>query len=378
MKFVLAPDSFKGSLTAKQACDAIEKGILKVFPDAEVISLPLADGGEGTVETLVNATEGKFITVPVTDPLGNEIDAVYGILGNSQTAVIEMAAASGLTLIPEKKQNPLYTTTYGTGELIKHALDNDCKRIIIGIGGSATIDGGAGMAQALGVEFFDEIGKKINTFMSNEKTSIVADISLDNLHPRVKYTSFIVACDVENPLLGVTGATYVYARQKGAQKNELPVLEENMSNFYDIVESKLDKDIRNIPGAGAAGGLGAGLMAFLNARLEKGIDFVLDTINFKSKIQNATLIFTGEGSIDEQTSYGKTISGILKIAAKQKIPVVALAGSVGNLEKLHSSGLTSAFSICNSPLNPEIAMERADELICQTTEQICRLIQSKS
>lgn len=352
----------------------MERGILKVFPEAEIISLPMADGGEGTVETLVNVTKGEFVTVPVTDPLGNQVKAVYGMLGSTKTAIIEMAAASGLTLVPEKKQNPFHTTTYGTGELIRHALDNGCKRIIVGIGGSATIDGGAGMLQALGTEFFDELGKPMLDFMTNKKIGRVSDFSLENFHQAIRNTKFTIACDVENPLLGPAGAAYIFGRQKGAQSADLPQLEENLERFYNVAESKLNQQVRDSAGAGAAGGLGAALLAFFNAKMEKGIDIVLETVNFRDKISGASLIFTGEGRIDEQTVMGKTISGILKIAGKQKTPVIALAGSVsGELDELYTMGLTAAFSICNEPMTVEHAFKKAADLIENRAEQICRL-----
>jgi glycerate kinase len=377
MKFVLAPDSFKGSLTAKQVCNAMEKGILKVFPAAEIVSIPMADGGEGTVEAMVNQTHGTFVKVPVTDPLGNTIEAEYGILGNSQTAIIEMAAASGLTLVPENKQNPFNTTTYGTGELIRHAIDNGCRKVIIGIGGSATIDGGAGMAQALGVEFFDELGKKMNDYMNNKKIGRVSEISLENIHPKIKSTRFIIASDVDNPLLGPQGAAFVYGRQKGAEEKDLAILDGNLNNFYNIVENSLNVEVRELSGAGAAGGLGAALIAFLSARLEKGVDLILNTIGYREKFQNASLIFTGEGKLDEQTPYGKTITGVLKAASQLKIPVIALTGSIGDLEKLNLMGLTAAFSICNGPMSEKDSINNAEELISLTTEQVCRAIQVK-
>jgi glycerate kinase len=372
MKFVLAPDSFKGSLTASQVCTAMEKGIRRVFPGAEIVSAPLADGGEGTVEAMVNASHGTFVPLSVNDPLGNPVEAVYGILGNGQTAIIEMASASGLSLVPENKRNPFNTTTYGTGELIRHAMDKGCRKIIIGIGGSATIDGGSGAAQALGVQFFDELGKEMQDFMNNKKHGRVGGISLKNIHPKIKSTRFIVASDVDNPLLGPDGAVNIYGRQKGAAENDLPVLEENLKNFYDIVEKELNTFVREIPGAGAGGGIGAGLLAFLGAGIEKGVDLVLETVRFKEKFQNADLIFTGEGKLDEQTTFGKTITGVLKAALQQKVPVIALAGSIGGLEKLQEMGLTAAFSICNGPMPEQNAINNAAELITLTIEQICR------
>jgi len=373
LKIVLAPDSFKGSMTASDVCNAMTEGILKIFPNAEIISIPIADGGEGTVDSLVSATDGKFKTCKVLNPIGEEITAKYGILGDMKTAVIEMAAASGLPLIPREKQNPLYTSTYGTGQLILNALNSGCRNFIIGIGGSATTDGGAGMAQALGVKFFDKTGKKINEPMNGKLIGKCKSFSMNNIHSAVKNSRFTVACDVDNPLLGPKGAVYVYSTQKGATDEILPILETNMKHFYSIVEQVLNISVIEYPGAGAAGGLGAGLIAFLGANLKSGVDIILDAVEFEKQIKNADIIFTGEGKIDSQTAYGKAIAGVLKIAQKNNIPVIAIAGKIdNNIDELYKHGLKAIFSICNGPITFEESMKNGYELMTKITEQICR------
>jgi len=376
LKIALAPDSFKGSMTATDVCNDMTEGILRIFPNAESISIPLADGGEGTVDSLVSATDGKYKTCKVLNPIGEEITAKYGILGNGKTAVIEMAAASGLPLIPREKQNPLYTSTYGTGQLISNALNSGCRNFIIGIGGSATTEGGAGMAQALGVKFFDKTGKEISEPMNGKLIGKCESFSMDNIHPSVKNSRFTVACDVYNPLLGTKGAVYVYSTQKGATDEMLPILETNMKHFYNIVEQVLNISVIDYPGAGAAGGLGAGLIAFLSANLKiSGVDIILDAVEFEKRIKNVDLIFTGEGKIDNQTAYGKTIAGVLKIAQKNNIPVIAIAGKIdNNIDELYKHGLKAIFSICNGPITFEESMKNGYELTTKITEQICRIL----
>ncbi len=321
-KIVIAPDSFKGSLTAPQICDALEEGIREVIPQAMIIKAPMADGGEGTVLCLVNATGGKILKKKVVGPLGERVEATYGILGDGKTAVIEMASASGLPLVPEDKRNPMLTTTYGTGELIKAALDHGCRKIIIGIGGSATNDGGVGMAQALGVKFLDKEGKEIG-FGGGELKKIVK-IDMGHLDKRIKDTEILVASDVKNPLCGPNGASYVYGPQKGATPDMVEELDQGLSHLAEIIKRDLGKDVRDIPGAGAAGGLGAGLMAFLNAKLRPGIELVMEAIGFHEKVAGSTLVITGEGKMDRQTIYGKVPVGVAKVAKRFGIPVLAI------------------------------------------------------
>ena len=373
MKIILAPDSFKESLTAEQVCNAMKRGILAVAPDTTVISIPLADGGEGTVRTL-SAGGGQLLTARVSGPLGQEIDAEYGLLRDGETAVIEMAAASGLPLVPLNKRNPLNTTTYGTGQLIRRALDQGARRLLIGIGGSATNDGGAGMAQALGVKFFDG-NEEIHDFMTGALLGRVSRIDFSGLDSRIKTTDIRVACDVDNPLLGARGAARIYAPQKGADAETVDLLEKYMRHFYDLVEAATIP-VRDVPGAGAAGGLGAGLVAFVNAKLLSGIDAVLDACDFDRRIQQADLILTGEGKIDLQSAMGKTISGLLKRAEKASIPVIAIGGAIlDGAERLYDLGLLSMFSICDRPMTLDQAIDDADRLIEKAAQNIMRLLQ---
>lgn len=376
MKIILAPDSFKENLAAVDVCRAMEKGIRRVLPDPDILHLPLADGGEGTVRTLVAATNGQIFKTTVVDPLGQSIQAEYGVLGDNQTAVLEMAAASGLPLVPPEKRNPLNTTTFGTGQLIKAALDVGVKKIIIGIGGSATNDCGAGMAQALGVIFYDNTST-ITEYMCGGNLNSVRDIDLDHVDPLLKSVDITVACDVDNPLLGERGAAKVYAPQKGASPEIVEQLESNVEHIINMIEAKT-KPVRDIPGAGAAGGLGAGLLAFLNASIESGINTVLDACQFDEHIKDADLILTGEGKIDAQSAMGKTINGVLSRAQKVNIPVIAIGGSIyDGAEKLYDNGLLSIISICDRPMSLSEAMQNASKLIDKSTESIIRVFAQK-
>ncbi len=343
-------------------------------PDATVVKLPLADGGEGTVAALVSATHGQLKTSTVIGPLGEPVAAQWGILGDGETAVLEMAAASGLTLLKEEQRNPLHTTTFGVGQLLLQAMHQGCRKIIIGIGGSATTDCGAGLAQALGIRFFDHNGRIITDYMNGRLLDKVAAVDLNERSPLLAQTKITVACDVDNPLLGARGAVYVYAPQKGARPEHLPVLENNLTNFITLVEEKLQRTIRNIPGSGAAGGLGAGLIAFTRAGIRPGIDLVLEASRFVDQAQDADLIFTGEGQIDEQTVYGKTISGIVKAVQPLHKPVVALAGNIkGDLGPLYTQGVTAVFSICPGPLSLQESMQNAIRLVEQAVFNIMKL-----
>ena len=371
MKIVLAPDSFKESLTALQVCDAMEQGIRLLDSTIEIIKIPLADGGEGTVATLIASTQGTCYNVNVTGPLGEPVEAEYGITGDGRTAVMEMASASGLSLVPLNKRNPSETTTLGTGQLIKHILDRGIQNIIIGIGGSATNDCGAGMAQALGIRFFSD-GKPISDYMCGKRLINVSSIDFSSLHPHVKKANIQVACDVDNPLLGQRGAGRIYAPQKGADAQMVDELEAGMRHFIEILE-KQTRPVRDIPGAGAAGGLGAGLMAFLDATPGSGINIILDACRFTEKIQAADLILTGEGKIDGQSAMGKTLAGVLARATAANVPVIALAGSIDNDSDIfYEKGLVSMFSICDRPMSLPQALNQAPELITKTTERILR------
>lgn len=372
MKIVIAPDSFKGSLSAKVVADCIERGIKKIYAKAYIVKIPMADGGEGTVQSLVDGSEGNIKKVKVKGPLLKEVEAFYGILGDGKTAVIEMAAASGLPLITKEERNPLKATTYGTGQLIKHALDMGCSSIIIGIGGSSTNDGGAGMVQALGIELLDQSGEEIG--FGAEGLSRLHRVDLRNMDPRIKKCKITAACDVNNPLCGPNGASHVFGPQKGADEEMIKVLDDNLSNFADVIKKDLNIDMKDVPGSGAAGGLGGGLLAFLSAELKRGIDIVIETTKLEESIKDADLVITGEGMIDYQTAFGKTPFGVAKIAKKYNIPVIAIAGGIGEgAETLYDKGFTSIFSIVDKPMELEEAIADASILLEKTTERIMRI-----
>jgi glycerate kinase len=373
MNILAAPDSFKGSLTALEVAENIKKGINNFDKNINVDLLPMADGGEGTVQSLVDATDGQIIKKEVTGPLGNKVEAFYGILGDQKTAVIEMAAASGLPLIPPAKRNPLKTTTYGTGELIASALEHGLKKIIIGIGGSATNDAGVGMAQALGAEILDENGNQIA--FGGENLDKIKEINLENLDSRIKEVEILTACDVDNPLFGRNGAAYVYAPQKGADQYMVEKLDNNLRYFNEVVKNELGKNVNKIPGAGAAGGLGAGLVAFLGAELKAGVDIILDLINFEKRLENVDLVFTGEGMLDGQSIYGKTPVGVAKKAKEKGIPVIAIAGTLGfGVERVLEHGIDAYFSIIDKPAELDLIIKETPKLIQRLSEQLIRTI----
>lgn len=350
MKIVVAPDSFKGSLTAVEVSDAIEQGIREIFPEAEIVKIPMADGGDGTVQCLVNATGGEILREKVKGPLGGEVLASYGILGDKKTAVIEMAEASGLTLVPENQRNPLITTTYGTGQLIKAALDQGCRKMIIGIGGSATNDGGAGMLQALGVKLLNQEGKEVG-FGGGELKKIFR-IDTKYLDNRLSETKVLIASDVSNPLCGPQGASRIYGPQKGATPEMIKKLDESLSYFAELIKRDLNKDVKDIPGAGAAGGLGASLMAFLDAELRPGIEIIIEIVKLEQAIKDADLVITGEGKIDGQTIYGKAPIGVAKIAKKYNIPVIAVAAIIGDdADIVYQYGINTLIKISEPPMS---------------------------
>ncbi|WMT20046.1 glycerate kinase [Parageobacillus toebii] len=369
MKVIIAPDSFKESLSALEVANAIEKGFRDIFPEAEYVKIPMADGGEGTVQSLVDATGGRIVKTEVTGPLGDRVQAFFGMLGDGKTAVIEMAAASGLHLVPSEKRNPLVTTTRGTGELILAALDEGAEHIIIGIGGSATNDGGAGMIQALGGRLLDRHGKEIGP--GGGSLSELADIDLSGLDQRLKCVKIEVACDVDNPLTGPKGASAVFGPQKGATPEMVATLDKNLHHYADVIERVLGKQVKDIPGAGAAGGLGAGLLAFLEAKLKRGVEIVLETVNFHERIQGASLVITGEGRIDRQTIFGKTPIGVAKAAKRYNIPVIAIAGSVSDdSDVVRSYGIDALYSIVPGIIPIEKALANARYYVTQTARNI--------
>ena len=372
MKIVIAPDSFKGSVSAKDAAISIKRGLIKVYKDTDVVCVPMADGGEGTVQPMVDATAGKIINIKVHGPMLREVAAFYGILGDGRTAVIEMAAASGLPLVSDDQKDPMRASTYGTGELIKHALDNGCDRIIMGVGGSATNDGGQGMAKALGVKFLDQQGNDIG--YGGGSLDKLYSIDVSGMDKRIKNCEVILACDVENPLCGPMGATYIFGPQKGAKDGVLEILDKNLAHYAEIVKSTLNVDIKNYPGAGAAGGLGGGALAFLNAKIKKGVEIVIDMVNLEEHIRGADLVITGEGMMDYQTQFGKTPYGVARTAKKYGVPVIALVGKIGKgYEALYDLGIDSIFSIVDGPMSLEDSMMNAEKLLEETAERVMRL-----
>ncbi len=370
---VLAPDSFKESMTAKEVCEAMERGIRKANSQIRCIHVPMADGGEGTMQSLVDATGGRVYSKEVVGPLGNNVVAEYGILGNGEIGVIEMASASGIHLVDSEKRNPLITTTFGTGQLIKACLDKGVKKLLIGIGGSATNDGGAGFIQALGGRLLDENGDDLS--YGGGALAKLHTIDLSNLDERLKYVSVEVACDVNNPFCGKEGASYVFGPQKGATREMIEILDQNLSHYAEVIKEQLGKDVISKAGAGAAGGLGAGLMAFLDVKLKSGIEMVIEYANLEEKVRDADMVWTGEGSIDFQTQYGKTPLGVAMIAKKYNKPVIALAGRVGNdIDVLYDKGIDAIFGIMRGVTSIEEALVKGPENVEKTSENIIRLL----
>ena len=372
MNVLIAPDSFKDSLSAKEVAKAIAKGIHNYDANIKTTIVPMADGGEGTVEALIDATGGKMKTSTVTDPLQRKVEAHWGISGDGKTAIIEMAAASGIELLAPEERNAWITTTYGTGEIIKEALDNNCNKILIGIGGSATNDCGTGMAAALGFSFLNNQGADLPH--GGGALGDLACIDASNLDPRIKNTQIVVACDVSNPLCGPNGASHIYGPQKGATKEMVPRLDDNLRHCAEIIKRDLSANIIDVPGAGAAGGMGAGLMAFCGAELKKGFNMVAEAISLEDKIANVDLIITGEGKMDGQTKNGKTIFGVAQLAKKYNKPVIAIAGTIANgAEEMYNYGVNSIFSIINKPMPLADALSKAPELLERLGENIIRL-----
>ncbi len=378
MKIVVAPQALKGSLDAPEVGNSIAAGIRAVFAEADIQVIPVADGGEGTVSALVAATDGTLHTATVTGPLGEPVAAQFGILGETaafsgRTAVIEMAAASGLPLVPPEHRDPRITTTRGTGELIRAALDLGCERILIGIGGSATNDGGAGMAQALGAHLLDENGEELPP--GGAALAGLARIELTDLDSRLQQTQMLVACDVTNPLYGPEGASAIYGPQKGATPEMVGELDAALHHYADILRRDLDADVATTPGAGAAGGLGAGLLAFTHAQLTAGAPLVLQTLDFDARLQGATLVITAEGRLDAQTAYGKAVGAVAAAAQRAGARTIALAGSLAADEAaLADLGIDVALPIADGPLTLDESMARASELLTSTTTRAMRLI----
>ena len=375
MRIVIAPDSYKCSVSAVRVADAMARGALRVFPDAEVLRIPIADGGEGTLEALVRATGGRCLTAQVTAPLGDKVSAQWGILGDEKTAVIEMAAASGLPLIPAGKRNPRLATSYGTGELIKTALDAGLRRIILGIGGSATNDGGAGLAQALGIRLTRADGSELP--FGGAALRELAHIDLQNLDARLQETQIVVACDVDNPLCGPRGASAVFGPQKGATPTMVAELDAALAHFAACASRATGRLVAERPGAGAAGGLGAAMLFFTSAVLKPGVDIVLDAVGFSALVEGADFVLTGEGRTDFQTASGKAPVGVARVAKRFNVPVFCLSGSLGEgAAEVLAHGVDATLSICDGPMTLEGCMEQGEMLIESASERLFRVIKA--
>ncbi|MUT68278.1 glycerate kinase [Paenibacillus sp. NEAU-GSW1] len=374
MNIVIAPDKFKGSLSAQQVGQALARGVRKACPDSGVTVIPMADGGEGTMECLVDAAQGRVMRVPVQDPLGRAIEAGFGLLDNGAgiTCVIEMAKASGLYLLKRHERNPLLTTTYGVGQLMKAALDTGCRRFIMALGGSATNDGGAGMLQALGAQLLDADGQQIG--YGGGSLSDLASIGLESMDPRLAECQFTVACDVDNPFVGSNGASAVFGPQKGATPEMARQLDCNLRHFADLIHEATGIAIHDVPGAGAAGGLSGGIMAFLRGELASGVSIVAGVTKLEEAIQGADLVITGEGQVDRQTAQGKAPCGVARIAKAYGIPVIVVAGSIGEgIDALYEQGVSAVVSIVNRPMSLEEAVEQSEPLLEQAGEQVMRI-----
>lgn len=373
-RITVAVDSFKGSLSSREVADSFAEGWASVYPECDIRKVSIADGGEGSVEALVETLDGEFVEVAVSDPLGRPIKAKYGIVDGGCTAVMEMSAASGLPLLAPEERNPLRTSTYGTGEMIVDAFKRGCRKFLIGIGGSATNDGGLGMLRALGFKFFDAEGCELCG--DGESLERVVRIDGSEAMKELSEAEFIVACDVNNPLCGDRGAAYVYAPQKGADEAMVRRLDAGLRNYAAVIELYNGESVADMPGAGAAGGLGAGFKALLNARLERGIDMILGAMHFDKIIEGSDLVITGEGRLDRQTVMGKAPSGVLQAATRQGIPTVAIGGAVAWCEELYNSGFAAILPVVSGPISLEEAMRHdvARNNIRRTAMQIAKLV----
>lgn len=373
MRILVAPQSLKGSLTAAETGQAIAQAVEAVYPEAEIDIVPVADGGEGTVQALVDATGGMMVEQTVTGPLGEPVVAFFGLLGDGHTAAIEMAACAGLPLVPPERRDPRITTTFGVGELILAALEYGCSRFIIGIGGSATNDGGAGMAQALGVSLLTDEGKEIA--QGGAALATLAHISAEMMDVRLQTCTVDVACDVTNPLCGPTGASAVYGPQKGATPEMVVQLDAALEHYAQIIESDLGLAVRDVPGAGAAGGLGAGLLAFLHARLRPGAQIVMEAVQLEDRMRMADLVITAEGQLDSQTAYGKSVGAVAALAKRYALPVLAVAGGLGeSYQDIYKLGVDAIAVLPSGPMTLEYAMEHAASLTRDATERALRIL----
>ena len=376
MKIVIAPDSFKESLTALEVANAIETGFKRIFPNAEYVKLPMADGGEGTVQSLVDATQGRLIEAEVTAPLGNQVKSFFGLSGDGKTAIIEMAAASGLHLVPMDKRNPCQTTSFGTGELIKQALDLGVQHIILGIGGSATNDGGAGMLQALGLRLLDKNGQSID--FGGAALSNLAEIQMADLAPRLQHVQMEVACDVNNPLCGERGASAIFGPQKGATPEIVKELDAALAHFAQIAERDCGKQIKEQPGAGAAGGMGGGLLLLPNVQLKAGVQIVLDNLKLAEQVKDADLVITGEGRMDAQSILGKTPIGVARTSKQFNKPVIAIVGCLReDYDVVYEHGIDAVFPIIRSLGDLPTILKQGEQNLVSTAQNVARLLSLK-
>ena len=376
MKIVIAPDSFKESLTALEVANAIETGFKRIFPNAEYVKLPMADGGEGTVQSLVDATQGRLIEAEVTAPLGNQVKSFFGLSGDGKTAIIEMAAASGLHLVPMDKRNPCQTTSFGTGELIKQALDLGVQHIILGIGGSATNDGGAGMLQALGLRLLDKNGQSIG--FGGAELSNLTEIQLIDLDPRLQHVQIEVACDVNNPLCGERGASAIFGPQKGATPEMVKELDAALAHFAEIAVRDCGKQIKEQPGAGAAGGMGGGLLLLPNVQLKAGVQIVLDNLKLAEQVKDADLVITGEGRMDAQSILGKTPIGVARKAKQFNKPVIAIVGCLReDYEVVYEHGIDAVFPIIRNLDDLPTILKQGEQNLISTAQNVARLLSLK-
>ena len=371
MKIVIAPDSFKGSLTAAEAAEAIETGFRAVYPDAEYVKVPMADGGEGTVQSLVDATSGTIITQLVSGPMGDMVAGFFGILGDRQTAVIEMAAASGIHWVRPKERDVFLASSFGTGQLINAALDRGCDKLIVGLGGSATNDGGIGMMKALGAQFFDQDGVQLAADV--RALLQLASIDLQYLDPRLDKTEIVVACDVDNPLCGENGAARVFGPQKGATEEDIAVLDQALTRYGDILSANAGRDIASEPGAGAAGGMGAAFIGLIDAVLKPGIDIVIEIADLANSLVDANLVITGEGRVDNQTIHGKTPMGVAKVAKSCNLPVICITGSVEDgADFTHQLGIDEIYSVTEGDYDLTEVLIEAEHKLTQAAQKIAK------
>ena len=375
MKVIIAPQGFKDSVSALAAANAIERGVLAAEPEASTVLVPVADGGDGTLDALVNSTSGQVFQSTVIGPLGQPLEAMWGVMGDGQTVVVEMARASGLALVPPKQRDPRITTTYGTGQIIKEALDRGFNRIIVGLGGSATNDGGTGMATALGARFLDEEGRAIST--GGAALARLANVDAGKLHAGLANATIVGATDVSNPLCGPTGASAIYGPQKGASPEVVAELDAALLNFARVVHRDLGQDVADLPRAGAAGGLGAGLVVFAGARLKSGIDMVCDVLGFDGHLEGADLVITGEGQADQSTIYDKAPVGVARRALLQNVPTILLAGSLGpGHEELYQHGISGVVCIADRPMSVAQSLKRTEELLEAAAQRTIRLLRA--